>query len=93
MKRVAILTSAEGCVAQESLNPIGGLERAGVEVTLTGLDPGPATFERVGLAMAAYEFWTPTRALLKRFAPRGHFERAPLGNIRSSSGKARRTPS
>ncbi len=83
MKRVAILTSAEGCVAQESLNPIVGLEKAGVDVTLAGLDAGPAKFESVGLAMAVYEFWTPTRDLLKRFAPGGHFERAQLGNLDS----------
>jgi putative intracellular protease/amidase len=62
---------------------MAGLERAGVSVALTGLDSGPATFERLGLVMAAYEFWTPTRGLLKRFAPGGHFERAPLGNVDS----------
>ncbi len=83
MKRVAIITSAEGCVAQESLNPIVALERAGIEVVLAGLEQGPATFEAVGLAMATYEFWTPTRGLLKRFAPDGHFTRAPLGDIES----------
>jgi len=81
MKRVAILTSPEGCVAQEVLNPIVGIEKAGIDFTLTGLDPGPAKFESIGLAMAACEFWTPTRALLKRFAPDGHFERAPFGSI------------